>query len=99
MFTRFGIPFYLAHGALGFWDEVIFVSVVVIFLVMMGIAWFRSRSMDFRADDLTTVRAVYTRTPHPPVQTTAHKNDTSDVREPSSTKPSDTSDDTYFELD
>jgi hypothetical protein len=34
----------LAHGALGVWDEVIFLSVAAIFLIMMGISWIRSRS-------------------------------------------------------
>lgn len=34
----------LAHGALGVWDEVIFLSVAAVFLIMMGISWIRSRS-------------------------------------------------------
>ncbi len=38
------VPVILAHGALGWWDEIIFAGVVVIFLVMMGISWVRSRS-------------------------------------------------------
>ena len=33
----------LAHGALGAFDEVIFISVAAIFLIMMGISWFISR--------------------------------------------------------
>ncbi|MCB9451334.1 MAG: hypothetical protein H6672_07830 [Anaerolineaceae bacterium] len=37
------LPIILAHGALGIWDEVIFISVAVIFLVVMGISWVRSR--------------------------------------------------------
>lgn len=36
----------LAHGALGAADELIFAGVVVIFLVMMGVSWVRSRSVD-----------------------------------------------------
>jgi hypothetical protein len=40
------MPFLLAHGALGSWDEVIFLSIGAIFLVMMGISWLRSRSED-----------------------------------------------------
>jgi hypothetical protein len=32
-----------AHGALGYWDEVIFVGVAVVFLLMMGISWLKSR--------------------------------------------------------
>lgn len=35
--------FLLAHGALGYWDEVIFVTVIVIFLGMMVASWLRSR--------------------------------------------------------
>ncbi|MBL8162197.1 MAG: hypothetical protein JNJ61_09455 [Anaerolineae bacterium] len=38
------VPVILAHGALGIWDEVIFLSLAAIFLVMMGISWFRSRA-------------------------------------------------------
>jgi len=34
----------LAHGALGGYDEIIFVGVAAAFLVMMGISWFRSRN-------------------------------------------------------
>lgn len=34
----------LAHGSLGNWDEVIFLSVAAVFLIMMGISWIRSRS-------------------------------------------------------
>lgn len=39
-------PILVAHGALGPWDETIFISVVIIFVTMMGISWFRSRGMD-----------------------------------------------------
>lgn len=35
--------FVLAHGALGDWDELVFLTIAGIFLVMMGIAWVRSR--------------------------------------------------------
>ena len=38
-------PVILAHGGLGDWDEVIFLSVAAIFLVMMGISWIRSRGV------------------------------------------------------
>ncbi|MBL8118844.1 MAG: hypothetical protein J0L63_11470 [Anaerolineae bacterium] len=45
----------LAHGALGIWDEVIFLSIGAIFLVMMGISWVRSRNSvldeEIEADD------------------------------------------------
>lgn len=36
-------PIILAHGALGIWDEVIFIGVAAVFLAMMGISWVRSR--------------------------------------------------------
>ncbi len=45
------IPFLLAHGALGGVDEVIFVSVAAIFIVMMGISWVRSRNLDLDLED------------------------------------------------
>lgn len=35
----------LAHGALGAFDEVIFVSVAVVFIGMMAFSWFRSQQM------------------------------------------------------
>ncbi len=38
-------PIILAHGSLGNWDEVIFLSVAAIFLIMMGISWVRSRNV------------------------------------------------------
>jgi hypothetical protein len=38
------IPTILAHGALGPWDELIFLGVAAIFLTMMGISWVRSRT-------------------------------------------------------
>ena len=38
------IPVILAHSSLGPWDELIFLGVGVIFLVMMGISWLKSRN-------------------------------------------------------
>lgn len=35
----------LAHGALGPYDEIIFLGVAVIFVVMMGVSWVRSRNL------------------------------------------------------
>lgn len=49
------MPMIFAHGALGWFDELIFLGVAVIFIVMMGISWFRSRNMDFIDDDLMPV--------------------------------------------
>ena len=42
----------LAHGALGYWDDLIFLAIIIIFLSMMGISWFRSRTIDL--DDTPT---------------------------------------------
>ncbi len=42
----------LAHGALGWADELIFLGVIIAFLGMMGVAWFRSRGMDYDSADL-----------------------------------------------
>lgn len=39
-------PVLLAHGALGYWDELIFVSIAAIFIVMMGVSWVRSRGIE-----------------------------------------------------
>lgn len=35
---------FLAHGALGAYDEIIFMGISAIFLVLMGISWFTSRN-------------------------------------------------------
>jgi len=42
----------LAHGALGWYDELVFLGVVVIFLGMMFVSWFRSRGEDYEESDL-----------------------------------------------
>ena len=42
----------LAHGALGYFDEVIFIGIIAIFIGMVVFAWFRSRSMDYTEQDL-----------------------------------------------
>ncbi len=41
----------IAHGALGIWDEIIFLSIVVIFVGFMGISWVRSRFAEPHLDD------------------------------------------------
>ncbi|MEO8610003.1 MAG: hypothetical protein ABI690_19070 [Chloroflexota bacterium] len=38
------LPIILAHGALGGWDELIFLGVGAIFITMMGISWVKSRN-------------------------------------------------------
>lgn len=45
------LPIFLAHGALGAWDEIIFISVFAVFLAIMGIAWVRSRAIGDRDID------------------------------------------------
>lgn len=42
----------LAHGALGWYDELVFLGIVVIFASMMFVSWFRSRGMDYEDTDL-----------------------------------------------
>jgi hypothetical protein len=39
-------PIFLAHGALGPFDELIFISVIVVFITMMGISWFRGQQVE-----------------------------------------------------
>lgn len=36
----------LAHGSLGGYDEILFVGTAIMFLVMMGISWLRSRNAE-----------------------------------------------------
>ncbi len=38
------LPVILAHGALGPYDELIMLGAVVVFLIMMGISWVKSRN-------------------------------------------------------
>ena len=42
----------LAHGALGWYDELVFIGIIVIFLGLMFVSWFRSRGMDYEQTDL-----------------------------------------------
>lgn len=39
------IPIILAHGALGAFDEMIFLGIAVVFLGLMGVSWFKSRNI------------------------------------------------------
>ena len=39
------MPVILAHGALGPFDEIIFLSIALVFLAMMGISWLRSQQL------------------------------------------------------
>ncbi len=40
------MPAILAHGALGPFDEIIFIGIAVIFLGMMGLSWLRSQALE-----------------------------------------------------
>lgn len=40
------LPVFLAHGALGAFDELIFAGVAVVFVIMMGVSWIRSRAFE-----------------------------------------------------
>lgn len=48
-----------AHGALGYWDELIFLGVGIGFLIMMGVSWFKSRNAEIEegAEGETVVSA------------------------------------------
>ena len=35
----------LAHGALGVWDELIFLGITVVFALIMVVSWLRSRNL------------------------------------------------------
>ncbi|MDZ4670426.1 MAG: hypothetical protein SH821_06115 [Phototrophicales bacterium] len=43
--------FVLAHGALGIWDELIFLGVAVLFLIFMAVSWVRSRAIPPTIED------------------------------------------------
>jgi hypothetical protein len=45
------LPIYPAHGALGIFDELIFLGIAVVFLIFMGITWVRSRAEQPAFDD------------------------------------------------
>lgn len=45
------MPVILAHGALGIFDELIFIGIAVIFISMMGVTWFRSQNMEPDLED------------------------------------------------
>jgi hypothetical protein len=46
------LPIVLAHGALGNFDELIFLGVAVIFFVMMGVSWVKSRNTQPKFEEL-----------------------------------------------
>lgn len=51
------LPIILAHGALGAFDEIIFIAAAVLFATLMGVAWWRARGdvvIDELADEEST---------------------------------------------
>jgi hypothetical protein len=49
-------PVMLAHGALGLWDEAIFLTIALAFLVFMGISWVKGRNAEPETDEATSSR-------------------------------------------
>ncbi len=43
------MPSILAHGALGPFDEIIFLGIALVFLGMMAVSWLRSQNMEDEA--------------------------------------------------
>ncbi len=48
---RGDLPAFLAHGALGVWDELIFLGITVVFVLIMAWSWLRSRNLADEADE------------------------------------------------
>ncbi len=48
------IPLVLAHGALGAFDELLFLAVAVVFVALMVTAWIRSRNSALDEDEDAT---------------------------------------------
>jgi hypothetical protein len=55
------LPTLLAHGALGNWDEIVFLSIAAVFLIVMGISWIRSRAAS--PDEVDAVEEITEDTP------------------------------------
>lgn len=49
-------PVILAHGALGEYDELIFLGIASIFLIVMGISWVKSRNTRPEFNDVEEVQ-------------------------------------------
>jgi hypothetical protein len=48
------IPVILAHGALGAFDEMIFLGIAIVFLGLMGVSWLKSRNMPDELEEKST---------------------------------------------
>ena len=42
---------FLAHAGLGNWDELVFLGIALVFFVMMGVSWVKSRNLQFEEDE------------------------------------------------
>lgn len=42
--------FWIAHGALGQYDELVYLGVAAIFVTMMGVSWFQTRMGEYDDD-------------------------------------------------
>lgn len=51
------MPPLLAHGALGYWDEVIFAGIIIVILSLMAVSWFRSRELNADFDEPPAVNS------------------------------------------
>lgn len=45
------MPVILAHGALGPFDEIIFIGIAIIFVAMMAVSWLRSQALTEDEDE------------------------------------------------
>lgn len=59
------LPPVLAHGALGVFDEIIFLGVGVIFLVLMAVSWLRSRNQNDETTATAEISQPDAHTPEP----------------------------------
>ena len=57
------MPFIIAHGALGPWDEIIFLSIGMIFAGFMVVSWFRSRNQPPDEEEPTADPALTEQSP------------------------------------
>jgi len=54
----------LAHGALGAFDEIIFISIAIVFLGMMAFSWFRSQQLSDEDDNEPIIKHDSSDTEH-----------------------------------
>ncbi|HYO87349.1 MAG TPA: hypothetical protein VER79_01805 [Candidatus Limnocylindrales bacterium] len=61
------IPLVLAHGALGSFDELLFLAVAVVFVALMVIAWIRSRNSSVDEEGEAAEGSIPTAASEPPL--------------------------------